>query len=194
MAAVFCLIPLPRSGLNAALVAKPQVVCGVVWILVFGLCSTFYGNAVDMVDGVLGAVRLGLPWFLFLVVACFVVFAVRQNRWGVLSIASVALLPWVALSMGLAKAEPAANILPVLATVYLGLVGLALILLEFTGRPSAPRTGAALIAVLIVIRMADSHFSLLVKGLVFMAVGAAFLVFNYLMNRRRVPVVGEARS
>ena len=44
-----------------------------------------------------------------------------------------------------------------------------------------------MLSMLIIARMADSHFSLLIKGLVFIAVGVAFLAFNFFMSRRHRP-------
>ena len=44
---------------------------------------------------------------------------------------------------------------------------------------------AIVLSVLIIARMADSHFSLLAKGLAFIAVGVAFLAFNFFMSRHR---------
>lgn len=74
-----------------------------------------------------------------------------------------------------------------LATLHLAAIGLTLIVLDFSGRRGAPRFGALLLSVLIILRMADSHFSLLAKGVGFIVVGIAFLAFNLLMSRRRRP-------
>ena len=70
-----------------------------------------------------------------------------------------------------------------LATLHLAVIGITLIVLEFAGKKGAPRLGALLLSVLIIARMADSHFSLLAKGVAFIGVGVAFLAFNILMSR-----------
>jgi dipeptide/tripeptide permease len=68
---------------------------------------------------------------------------------------------------------------------------IALIALEFLGRQGAARIGAALIALLVILRMADADVSLLVKGLAFIVIGSGFLAFNtYITRRRRVGVAG----
>jgi hypothetical protein len=81
-------------------------------------------------------------------------------------------------------AYPLAAMLNWVSTVYLFGLGVMFILLEFTGRRGSPRLGAALLCALIIARMADSQFSLLTKGLVFMVAGVAFLVFNLAMTRQ----------
>ena len=68
---------------------------------------------------------------------------------------------------------------------------IALIALEFLGRQGAARIGAALIALLVILRMADADVSLLIKGLAFIAIGSGFLAVNvFITRRRRVAVAG----
>jgi dipeptide/tripeptide permease len=68
---------------------------------------------------------------------------------------------------------------------------IALIALEFLGRQGAARIGAALIALLVILRMADADVSLLIKGLAFIVIGSGFLAFNaFITRRRRVAVAG----
>lgn len=109
--------------------------------------------------------------------------ASARRRWALLAIASVALLPLIALPFVHGKGEYSDSLLTWLATLHLSAVGITLIVLDFTGRRSAPRLGAALLSVLILARMADSEFSLLAKGITFIIVGSAFLAFNLLMSR-----------
>lgn len=71
-----------------------------------------------------------------------------------------------------------------LVTLHLSVIGITLILLDFIGKRGASRLGALLLSVLIIARMADSHFSLLAKGLAFIAVGVAFLAFNFFVSRQ----------
>jgi hypothetical protein len=97
-----------------------------------------------------------------------------------LAIASVSLLPLLVVPF--VNAESGV-VLSTLVTLHLAAIGITLVVLAFTGRKSAPRLGAALLCVLILARMADSHFSLLTKGFIFIAVGVAFLSFNIYMSR-----------
>ena len=52
-------------------------------------------------------------------------------------------------------------------------------------RQGAARIGAALLALLVILRMADADVSLLVKGLAFIVIGSGFLAFNAFATRRR---------
>ena len=113
----------------------------------------------------------------------FVLLAAARRRWAVLAIASVAMLPLLSFPFAQAKEGFDGTLLSWLATLHLAVIGITLIVLEFAGKKGAPRLGALLLSVLIIARMADSHFSLLAKGLAFIGVGVAFLAFNILMSR-----------
>ena len=63
---------------------------------------------------------------------------------------------------------------------------IVLIVLEFLGRQGAARIGAALITLLVILRMADADMSLFVKGLAFIVIGSCFLGFNIFISRRRL--------
>jgi hypothetical protein len=119
-------------------------------------------------------------WILIATVAAFAAVALKQRRWALLAIASVSLLPLLVVPF--VNAESGV-VLSTLVTLHLAAIGITLVVLAFTGRKSAPRLGAALLCVLILARMADSHFSLLTKGFIFIAVGVAFLSFNIYMSR-----------
>ena len=67
---------------------------------------------------------------------------------------------------------------------------IALIALEFIGYRGAARIGAALITLLVILRMADADVSLLVKGLAFIVIGSGFLGFNAFVSRRRAAAPG----
>ena len=62
-------------------------------------------------------------------------------------------------------------------------LAITLIVLEFSGRRGTPRLGAALLSILLIARMCESDLSLLAKGLAFIGIGVAFLVFNIFMGR-----------
>jgi len=183
-AAVCVLFPLNQAGLDEATGRKPQVVLGSLWLLGYGVAATFHPVSRDILKGTSNA--LPLPWCqgLFLVLALFALLAAWRQRWAVLAIASVALLPLIAFLLMQGKDDPNSSLLSSLVTLHLAVVGITLIVLEFTRRRGAPRLGAALLSVLIIARMTDSHFSLLAKGSAFIAVGAAFLAFNFFMSRR----------
>ena len=99
-------------------------------------------------------------------------------------IASVALLPLISVPF-VGQAETGSLLLSWLATLHLSVIGITLIVLDFIGKRGASRLGALLLCVLIIARMADSHFSLLAKGVAFIAVGVAFLAFNFFMSRQQ---------
>jgi len=182
-AAAFVLFPLNRNGIEEPTRRKPQVVLGSLWLLGYGVAATFHDVSEDILSGALHALRL--PWCcgLLTVLVVFVLLAAARRRWAVLAIASVALLPLLSFPFAQHKDGYDGTLLSWLATLHLAVIGITLIVLEFAGKKGAPRLGALLLSVLIIARMADSHFSLLAKGVAFIGVGVAFLVFNILMSR-----------
>ena len=188
-AAAVLLFPLDRGGIAEPLSRKPQVLLGGGALVVMALIFTFEDPARDLVKGVGFALPLGWCWLLLLVVAGFAILAFRQGRFAVLAVAALALVPVVAAPL---SADDTSG-WPVAITYSLVLLAtaIALIALEFLGRQGAARIGAALIALLVILRMADADVSLLVKGLAFIVIGSGFLAFNtYITRRRRVGVAG----
>ena len=183
LAAGFVLLPLTARGQAESLARKPQVVLGGLWLFGFGLAATFRDVGRDLLRGMPELLRLPVGWGLLALLAGLAAVAVRQRRWAVLTVASVVLLPL--LVHAVFPVAPHGTLLAGLFTAHLSLVGLALILLDFAGRPAAPRLGAAMLSLLVIARMADSDLSLLAKGLAFILVGSAFLAFNFFMSRRR---------
>jgi hypothetical protein len=137
----------------------------------------------DSLKGVSLALELPWCWGLLAVLAGFALHAGARRRWAVLAIASVALLPLISLPFIQGQGESGSSLLSWLATLHLSFIGITLIVLDFIGKRGASRLGALLLCVLIIARMADSHFSLLAKGVAFIAVGVAFLAFNFFMSR-----------
>jgi len=109
----------------------------------------------------------------------FAFHAIRTSRWAVLAVTSIILPPLFGLIFG----SSAAIAVPWLMTLHLLVLGITLIVLEFSGRRGAPRLGAALLCVLLIARMFESELSLLAKGLAFIVIGVAFLAFNIAMGR-----------
>lgn len=179
-AAMMALVPLSEATVHAPSRQKPQVVFGFLYLLPFGIVSTFLNAGNDLTSGIHKAAQLPWTWVLVLVTAAFAVRAVLQKRWAILSVASISLTPVVALVAG----ESAAAVVPWLMLLHLAAIGITLIVLEFMGRKGAPRLGAALLSVLIMARMVESELLLLLKGIVFIAVGVAFLAFNIILSRR----------
>ncbi len=175
--AVLVLFPLNESGIGESISRKPQVVLGTLWLFGYGLAATFDSLGKGIAKCVERSVSLPWSWGLLAVLAVFVFLGVKKRRWAVLAVASIGLLPLVAFPFG--------QLVPWIFTLHIGAIGLTLVLLDFCGRRGAPRFGALLLSVLIILRMADSHFSLLAKGVGFIVVGVAFLAFNLLMSRRR---------
>jgi hypothetical protein len=185
IAAGMVLFPLSRAGVEESLARKPQMVLGGLWLLGFGLAATFIGASESMGRGM--AEAAGLPWFwgLVVVVAGLAAVAVASRRWAALAVASIALLPLAGLLAGEETSPVGKVLLSWLATLHLSAMAVALILLDFAGKPGAPRLGATLLTLLIIGRMADSEFSLLTKGVGFILVGAGFLAFNLSLARLR---------
>lgn len=186
-AAALVLFPLHQAAIDEPTRRKPQVVLGSLWLLGYGIAATFRDVSDDILRGAMHALHLPWCWGLLAVLAVSVLLASARKRWAVLSIASIALLPLLAFPFVQNKGEYYSTLLSWLATLHLSAIGITLIVLEFAGKRGAPRLGALLLSVLIIARMADSHFSLLAKGIAFIAVGVAFLVFNILTGRLRRP-------
>jgi uncharacterized membrane protein len=181
-AAVIALFPLHQAADDESLGHKPQVVLGSLWLLGYGVAATFVEVSDDILAGASFALKLPWCWGLLAVSAAWVSLAVLRRRWAVLAIASVALLPLI--SMPLIEGR-GGLLLSWLVTLHLSLIGITLIVLDFIGKRGASRLGALLLSVLLIARMADSHFSLLTKGIVFIAVGVAFLAFNFFLIRHQ---------
>jgi uncharacterized membrane protein len=176
------LFPLSRAGVAESTGRKPQVVLGSLWLLGYGIAATFRDMSDDILQGAAHALKLPWCWGLLAVLALFVGLACLRRRWAVLAIASIALLPLVAIPFTQDPGEHGA-LLSWLVTLHLSLIGITLIVLEFAGRRGAPRLGAALLCLLIIARMFESELSLLAKGLAFIVIGVAFLAFNIFMSR-----------
>ncbi len=183
-AAIIALFPLNQSGIAEPTERKPQVLLGALWLLGYGIAITFRSVGDDLFKGISNAPNT--PWCLGLLagLAALGFVAAKHRRWGVLAIASIALLPLVAVLFAQGKVAFYSAALSWLATLYLAATGLTMIVPEFIGRRGAPRFGATLLSVLIIARMADSDFSLLTKGVAFIAVGLAFLAFNVFNSRK----------
>jgi len=179
-AAAFVLLPLSQAGVDEPTRMKPQIIWGSIWLLGYGVLATFADASKDILKGAGMGITLPWCWILIATVVAFAAVALKQRRWALLAIASVSLLPLLVVPF--VNAESGV-VLSTLVTLHLAAIGITLVVLAFTGRKSAPRLGAALLCVLILARMADSHFSLLTKGFIFIAVGVAFLSFNIYMSR-----------
>jgi uncharacterized membrane protein len=190
-AAAVLLFPLDRAGIAEPLVRKPHVLLGGGAVVFMALIATFEDVARDVVESVGATVSLGWCWLLLAVVGGFAFVAFRQGRYAVLAVAALTLVPLLAAPFWRAGDDG----WPVAITYSFVLLAtaIALIALEFLGRQGAARIGAALIALLVILRMADADVSLLVKGLAFILIGSGFLAFNaFVTRRRRVATSGGA--
>jgi len=182
-AAAVLLFPLDRGGIAEPLSRKPQVLLAGSALVFMALVATFEHPARTLVNSVGMALPLGWCWLLLAVVAGFAALAFQQGRFAVLAVAGLAFVPLFAAPL----ATPGAGGWPVAITYSLVLLATAigLIALEFSGRQGAARIGAALITLLVILRMSDADVSLLVKGLAFIVIGTGFLAFNAFISRRR---------
>ena len=197
LGAGFCLFPVPPAEKRSSVVFQPQFVLGTVLVLACGLAVTSLGPGKSFLMGARESVSGRLGWIMMALVGMGAILAVFQKRWVTLAIAGTSGLPLGVVAIDalfhFSADGSAARYLSNLSSFYLGFFGLSLILLDFFGKPSTPRLGAGLISILVIMRMGDSHFSLLTKGLFFIAVGIVFLVFNAFINRRkRLLSPGEA--
>lgn len=188
LGAGFCLFPVPTGQVRSPLVSRPQIVIGAAVVLGCGLAMTSLGSGKSFLTGAREATSGMLGWIMMALVGFGAIVAGFQKRWVALAVAGTAGLPLLVVAtqalFHFSADGAAARLLSNLSSFYLGFFGLSLIVLDFFGLPSAPRTGAGLISVLVILRMGNSQFSLLTKGLFFIAVGVAFLVFNMCINRR----------
>ena len=171
------LFPLSKTALTDSLNTKPQVVFPCLILLHYGFFATLLEGGEAFTAAAVSGMHTHWGRLLLVVFALLGAVAVRQRRFALLSLAMIPLLPLLATLLPVS--------LSTLSTLHLTAVGLTLIVLDFYGKPSSPRGGAAILTGLIVIRIFDSHFSLVAKGLVFMGAGIAFLAFNHFMSRRK---------
>jgi hypothetical protein len=183
------LFPLTQQGVSEPLQRKPQVVLGGLVLVGLALVASYEGPARSLVAGVRAALVLPWCWFLLAVVICFGVFAFRRQRYAVLAVAGLALVPLLA--AGVLARDASGWPVAIAYSLVLLATAIGLIALEFLGRQGAARVGAALITILVILRMADADFSLLSKGLAFICIGAGFLGFNLFISRRRAAVSGD---
>jgi hypothetical protein len=187
-ASAVLLFPLGRAGIAEPLARKPQVLLGGLALVVMALVATYEDPARHLVKSVGFALPLGWCWLLLAVVGGFAFVAFRQGRYAVLTVAGLAVVPLLAspLSGNDTSGWPVA----ITYSFVLLATAIALIALEFLGRQGAARIGAALITLLVILRMADADVSLLVKGLAFIVIGVGFLGFNIFISRRRAALPG----
>lgn len=178
-AVAMALFPLNAKALAAPSRHKPQIVLGFLYLLVFGITNTFLSSGAEIVKGYAAAAKMPWAWVLIATAAVFAFHALRTHRWAVLAMTSITLTPLVGLVFG----ESASTAIPWLMTLHLLVLGITLIVLEFSGRRGAPRLGASLLSILLIARMCESDLSLLAKGLAFIVIGVAFLAFNIFMGR-----------
>jgi hypothetical protein len=178
-AAAMFLLPVKPAAIDDTRRHDPHVTLNGFFLLFVGFQMTFGSSSREVLPGLRTALEVPWAWGCLALVGIFAVPAIRQQRWGLVGVTALILTPILTLMLG-----PCADqVLPWLMTLHLLVIGVLLIVLDLTGRRGAPRLGATLICLLIMARMFESELSLLVKGLVFIAVGVAFLAFNIFMSR-----------
>lgn len=157
----------------------PHVALAALFLLGTAFWLTFFDGHTNELKGLKESLRQPWAWLSLGLIALFLKSAILQHRWGLVMVGSIALTPLLALASG----PSGVSLLPWLMNFHLLLLGIVLIVLDLNGRRSAPRLGATLICILLITRMFESDLSLLLKGLVFIAIGIAFLAFNILTTR-----------
>jgi hypothetical protein len=146
------------------------------FLIIYAFSATFIASGEACSRGALDGLSITWGKVLLFAFVALVGLAARQGRLALLALVVIPLVPLAASISGVS--------LSLLSTLHLGALGLALIVLDFYGKPASPRVGAMLLTALISVRMADSKFSLVTKGTVFVCAGIAFLAFNHFMSRR----------
>ena len=175
-AAVLSLFPVKKAALNETLTHKPHVQLSGFFLIIYAFSATFIARGEACSRGALDGLSITWGKVLLFAFVALAGLAARQGRLALLALVVIPLVPLAAWISGVS--------LSLLSTLHLGALGLALIVLDFYGKPASPRVGAMLLTALISVRMADSKFSLVTKGTVFVCAGIAFLAFNHFMSRR----------
>lgn len=174
LAAVFVLLPTEREGFGH----RPFLVCGSVVLFCAGLFLGFDTFGLMKDEGASQVFNVPLFW-LYLILGVWLVYkAVLDKRWASLTIASIALMPFL-----LASLPPGMAWL--LVNVQLAATGILMIMPAFKGEDGgSPRLGAALLSLVVLARFLSSSLPLLLKGFGFIIVGIGFIVFNIVLARR----------
>lgn len=178
-AAAILLLPVPPPGPDEKRRHDPHVAFSAMFLLGTSLWLTFFDHGQPLLHDLLWALQQPWAWGTLALIAGFGALAVKRQRWGLVGVGTLALTPLLALGAGASGPD----LLPWLMNFHLLALGVVLILLDFTGRRGSPRLGAALVCVLVLVRMFESDLSLLLKGIVFILIGVAFLAFNILTTR-----------
>lgn len=174
LAAVFVLLPTEREGFGH----RPFLVCGSIVLFCAGLFLGFNPFGLMKEEGADQVFHLPLFW-LYLVIGVWLVYqAVLERRWASLSLASIALMPFL-------MAVLPGGATWVLLNAQLAATGIFMIMPSFRdGYGGSPRLGAALLSIVVIARFMSSDLPLLLKGFGFIVVGIGFIVFNITLARR----------
>jgi hypothetical protein len=185
--AIVMLFPLDREGVAEPLARKPQVLFGGIAIVFMALAATYEYPARELLRAVESALSLSWCWLLGLILVVFGALAFRKGRYAVLAVAGLSLVPLPVYAI--ATLPEGGWPLAITYSLVLLVTAVVLIALELLGRQGAARIGAALLTILVILRMADADLSLLTKGIAFIVIGCGFLGFNAFISRHRAAAV-----
>jgi len=178
-AAGYVLLPVPAEIRAESILKRPFSFSGATFLICSAFVFTFSDEWTWLFDRPDRTAPPFLWWCLAVVDLLFAAITAAQGRWMALAIASLAAtaqIPFLTI---------VGNDFGWIFTAHLFLLSLVMMLPSFFGKRGAPRMGALLLSILVLCRFSNFNVSLLIKGLVFVAVGAGFIFFNIFMARRK---------
>ena len=169
---------------GSSLWRRPLVAIGLAGTTVLSFVLTFQGVWQGMLRS---AVKTGEIWLaLVLLVPVMVLSIIQLRQHGKQQALYVAAPIFVGIAYLLQMVDPSGISAAVLMNAFMLLFGIALLIRGIgQGNLTVLNFGMLIIAALIMARFVDINFSFIVRGLVFIGLGACFLTVNWLAARRK---------